>query len=85
MPELAQAVEELTSAILTSAELSADSKQEALELFSMISYQATAPRDERKPHVARVLLGRLAEVIKVAAPLMALWDRWYPVTEAAFR
>lgn len=82
--QLAEALQELSTAIAASIEIAAEAKREAIEILSTVSNEATAPREKQKPAAVRVLLGRLGELIKIGGALSALWDRWSPVLLASF-
>ena len=82
--ELASAVVALTEAVLESNELANDEKNEVVELIAALSEEAAAPKQQRKPAVARVLLSRLSDALGGLLLLSGIWDKAQKLFEAAF-
>jgi hypothetical protein len=82
--QLAGALKTLTDAVVASTTLAAPSKQEAIEILSTLSTEATAPPAQRKGGVARALLVRLKELLSVSADLIAVGQATWPLIAVAF-
>jgi len=82
--QLAAALKALTDAVVGSAALAAPAKQEAIEILSSLSTEATAPPAQRRGSVARTLMGRLKELLSVAADLAEVYQPALELIGAAF-
>jgi hypothetical protein len=83
-PGLAQAIQELSQAILGSTDLSQNQKTELVESLSVISAEALTPKESRKNSVALTLLERAAKITDVANDITDVCQKWWPVLAAVF-
>jgi hypothetical protein len=83
-PQLAEALRNLSEAIIASNEIQTDAKNQALEILSVLSTEATAPKERRHNTVVAALTSRLQELLGVAQGLTVLWAQWGPVIMSAF-
>ena len=79
---LTAALTDLTRAVIESSEISAEQKNEIIELLSGIASEAVAPRERRRRTVLRSLIQSLATAIGVASGLITIWDKVRPMVEA---
>jgi hypothetical protein len=79
---LTAALTDLTRAVIESSEVSAEQKNEIIELLSGIASEAVAPRERRRRTVLRSLIQSLATAIGVASGLITIWDKVRPMVEA---
>lgn len=83
-PNLAQALKELSEAILNSADLTGNQKKELFESLSVISSEAATPKAQRRNSVAVALLERLAKITSFANDMTEVCQKWWPVLLGAF-
>jgi len=83
-PQLAEALRNLSEAIIASNEIQTDAKNQALEILSVLSTEATAPKERRHNTVVAALTSRLQELLGVAQGLTVLSAQWGPVIMSAF-
>lgn len=83
-PNLAQAVKELSEAILKSGDLTSNQKAELVEGLSVVAEEAAAPKDRRRNAVVRAILENAAKVTSVANDITDVCQKWWPVLVAAF-
>jgi hypothetical protein len=82
--DVADAISKLSEAILKSESVSQPQKDELVEILSGIASEAATPPESRRNSVAKVLLGRLKDVLSSAADLTTIWQQWGPAITAAF-
>jgi hypothetical protein len=83
-PQLGDAVKQLTEAILGSGDLTSNQKNELVDLLSVVSAEAVAPKAERKTAVAAALLDRAAKITDLANDIADVCAKWWPVLLAGF-
>jgi hypothetical protein len=83
-PELANALQQLTEAVLASSELSPEKKQLAVNHLSNITDQAALPKDKRQSRIGRKFLEGFERVISVSPVLLGIWDTVQPLVETIF-
>ena len=83
-PSLAQAIKELSQAILGSADLTQNQRNELVECLGAISAEAVAPKESRKSSVALTLLERAAKITSLANDITDVCQKWWPVLAGAF-
>ena len=81
--EIASAMQELTQALLDSAELEASAKNEVAEQLAFLMGQVHASRDQRSTGMIRSVLGGVREAVTAAAGLIPIWERLEPLLRAA--
>lgn len=82
--ELASAVTALSEAIIKSAELTKDQKNETLEMLYSLSSEAVVPRESRKLGIVRALLSGLSGMLGDVASLSAAWEKVQPIFQQLF-
>lgn len=83
-PALAEAVKALSEAILQSADLTRNQKNELVESLSVISREAATPKESRQNTVALSLLEKAVQVTALANDITDICQKWWPVLAAAF-
>lgn len=81
---LGEAIKELSQAILSSKDLTANQKNELLESLSTISTEAATPKENRKKSVANLLIERASQVTALANDIGEACQKWWPIIQAAF-
>ena len=82
--DLANALRQLTEAVLTSSELSPEKKKLAVNHLSNITDQAALPKDKRQSRIGRKILEGFEHVISVSPVLLGIWDTVQPLVETIF-
>jgi hypothetical protein len=83
-PELANALQQLTEAVLASSELSPEKKKLAVNHLSNITDQAALPKDKRQSRIGRKILEGFERTISVSSVLLGIWDTVQPLVETIF-
>jgi hypothetical protein len=83
-PELANALQQLTEAVLASSELSPEKKKLAVSHLSNITDQAALPKNKRQSRIGRKILEGFERVISVSPVLLSVWDTVQPFIEEIF-
>lgn len=83
-PDLANALRQLTEAVLTSSELSPEKKKLAVNHLSNITDQAALSKDKRQSRIGRKILEGFERVISVSPVLLGIWDTVQPLIETIF-
>jgi len=81
---LAAAVTMLSEAVIKSAEVNAEQKNQILELLGTLSQEAVAPKEKRKLSVARTLLTELSGILSGVSTLAQVWQKVEPLFRQAF-
>ena len=82
--QLAGALKTLAEAVVASTAMRAAARQETIEILSALGSEATAQKAQRRVGVARPLLGRLRELLSVAADLTSVAQAAVPIIAGAF-
>jgi hypothetical protein len=82
--DLSRAILELTQAVLASTEAERDMKNNIVEVLSILSTEATAPRERRRSKAMWPLLEQLATWVSMVPGLIEVWHRVEPVLRSAF-
>lgn len=82
--DVAAALKNLTEAIAASTALSAEKRDEALEILATLSEDLTAPAAKRRKNMARTLAIALREILSASADLSQLWAQYGQVLMTAF-
>ena len=80
--ELTSAIANLTGAVIQNSEISAQQKNEIIELLSGIASEAVLPRSHRRPSVLKSLMESLATVIGTTSGLIMIWEKLKGILEA---
>lgn len=83
-PVLAEAIKSLSEAILQSGDLTRNQKNELIESLSVISKEATNPKEARQSTVAMSLLEKAMKVTALANDITDVCQKWWPVLLGAF-
>ena len=83
-PELANALQQLTEAVLASSELSPEKKKLAVNHLSNITDQAALPKNKRQSRIGKKILEGFEGVIRVSPVLLGIWDTVQPLVETIF-
>jgi len=83
-PELANALQQLTEAVLASSELSPEKKKLAVNHLSNITDQAALPKNKRQSRIGKKILEGFEGVISVSPVLLGIWDTVQPLVETIF-
>jgi len=83
-PGLAEAVKGLSEAILQSADLTQNQRNELLETMSVLAREAATPPDKRKSAVVKTLLEKAIQITSLANDLTEVCAKWWSVLAAAF-
>jgi hypothetical protein len=78
------AVSALTEAIVKSTEVQNDAKDEIIELLGALTKDAGKSKDQRQPAMAKALLARVGELVKLAPGLAQLWQVARSLFDVAF-
>jgi hypothetical protein len=76
--ELANDIKGLTEAIVASATISEQEKNEVLEYLSFLAQQATVPDDQRSKGIGKGLLERIPTILSAGTALLTLWEKIAP-------
>lgn len=82
--ELAQAITQLSEAVIQSSEIVTDVKNQILELLGAISSEAVAPKRKQRKAVVKAILSELSETLRRVASLASLWESVKAVLEHFF-
>jgi len=82
--QLANAIKEITNAVVASNELQAETKNQLIEMLSIISSEATAPAERQRKSVVKVLIDRFKDILSISVQLTQLWNTWGPIIVGAF-
>jgi len=82
--ELAQAITQLSEAVIQSGEIVTDVKNQIIELLGAISSEAVAPKRKQRKAVVKAILSELSETLKTVASLASLWESVKAVLEHFF-
>ena len=83
-PQLAETIKTLTEAIIADPGINQDGKKEAVEILSVLSSEATVPKEQRKTSIAKPLIDRLRELLGDAANIATIVQAALPIIAAAF-
>lgn len=81
---LANAIQQLTEAILNTSDLEPDSKDSALECLSFLSDQAITPEAERKTTVGKTIIPTLENILLKSERIAKLWSKVKSLFEMLF-
>ena len=83
--DIASAIKDLTQAVIENSTIQADTKDDMLELISVLAVEATAPKEKRRAKAMRPLLTRLNEIVGTVAGLIVIWEKVGPIITQAFQ
>ncbi len=82
--KLSSALLELSQAVLSNNEVVNETKNQLIEILSLIATEATAPKEKRRVATMRILLTELSTILSGISSLGELWDRIKPILESVF-
>jgi len=82
--QLANAIKELANAVVSSNELQDETKNQLIEILSVVSSEATAPVERQRKGVVKVLIEQFKNALCISAQLTQLWATWGPIIVASF-
>ena len=82
---LSEAILKLTQAILSNTEIHKDTKNDAIEILSLLADEATAPKGKRRSKAMKPLLSQLSNLVSIGSGLSTIWERVKPILESAFQ
>lgn len=83
-PDLANALQKLTEAVLGSSELPPEQKAAAVEHLSYIANQAALPKGQRQAAIGTTILEGFERIIRVSSGLLAIWQTVKPLVGQLF-
>lgn len=83
-PDLGRAFAELCEAVVADGELDEATKNKLLEMLSLMSTEATAPKEHRRSSAIRPVLQEVASLLGGSVALATLWEKIKPLVDAAF-
>ncbi len=84
-PNLAEALRNLSQAVVDARDLDPAQKDEAIEHLTFLAEQAVLPQDQRQRSVGRTVLRALERLLNAAASVMTLWQQAQPLLGTLFR
>ena len=82
--ELANAIQQLTQAILNAPDLQPSNKNSALECLSFLSDQALTPETERQSTVGKTIVSTLEKILANTGSLASIWSAVKPLFDSLF-
>jgi hypothetical protein len=83
-PDAAEMFARLTEAVVKDPRLKPETKNQALEFLSILSTEATAPKERRRSLAMMALLERLSSLLSGAAAGAQLWNQYGPMLRRLF-
>ena len=83
-PQLAEALQKLTEAVLASSELPPEKKTAAVEHLSHIANQAALPKEKRQRAISTTVVEGFERLISASSRLLAIWQTVKPLVEQLF-
>ena len=82
--ESANAIKNLTEAILQSGDLTKNQSKELIEILSVLAKEAATPPETRENSVANILLEKAIKISSVANDITDICQKWWPVLATVF-
>ena len=82
--ELANAIQQLTQAILNTPDLQPSDKDSALECLSFLSDQALTPETERQSTIGRTIVSTLEKILANTGSIASIWSVVKPLFDSLF-
>jgi hypothetical protein len=82
--DTAEAFRALTEAIVSSREISAETRSELVEQLQALSDQALLPTDQRKTGVIRPIITELSSSLNTISALATIWATWGDTIRSCF-
>jgi hypothetical protein len=84
-PELADAIKELTCAIIETNEIKKDLKNEIAQQLEFLTAQVTAKQEDRSLGLVKSVIIGLENTLSTVASLITIWDKVEPLLRVAFK
>lgn len=84
-PKVAEAVKNLTEAVISSRDLGQAQKNELVEILGAVAAEAATPKESRRNSVAKALLERGTQITSLANDITDICQKWWPILLAAFQ
>jgi hypothetical protein len=82
--KLFDAFKAISEAVLSHTSLDITKKNEVIEILSVLSAEATAPKEKRRTGAMKALATQLKDYLGIAKDLGILWAQWGPTILQAF-
>ncbi len=82
--ELAEAVKELTQAVLDDKQITDDLKKEVAEQLEFLVAEAVADKEKRRVGVIKGVMVQIGKAISTSATLLTIWDKVEPFFRTTF-
>ena len=82
--ELANAIQQLTQAILNAPDLQPSNKDSALDCLSFLSDQALTPETERQSTVGKTIVSTLEKILANTGSIASIWSVVKPLFDGIF-
>jgi hypothetical protein len=82
--DLANAVKELTQAVLDSNDINDQLKTEIAEQLEFLVTEALASKDKKRKGLARKVIDNISKSISTVASLLTIWNTLHPLLQAYF-
>jgi hypothetical protein len=82
--ELANAVKELSQAVLDDKQITNDLKQEIAEQLEFLVTEALASKDKQRKGLARRIMSDISQSIATVAGLLTIWNTVQPLLQSYF-
>ena len=82
--ELANAIQQLTQAILNAPDLQPSDKNSALECLSFLSDQALTPETERQSTVGKTIISTIEKILANTGSIASIWSVVKPFFDSLF-
>ena len=82
-PALADAIKSLSEAILQSADLTRNQRNELVEIMNVLAKEAATPKEARRSTVTQTLLDKAMRITSLANDITDVCQKWWPVLVAA--
>jgi len=82
--EIANAVKELTQAVLDDKQITNDLKKEIAEQLEFLVAEAIADKEKHRVGVIKGVMAQISKAISTSAALLTIWDKVAPLFRATF-
>jgi len=83
-PKLAEAVKELTQAVLDDKQITDDLRNQLVEQLEFLVAEAVADKEKRHVSVIKGVMEQISKAITVSAALLTIWGKVGPLFQANF-
>lgn len=80
--EISKGITELSEAIIRNNEINDETKNQVIEILSVIATEATAPTEKRRKSIIKPLINELSTLISGISSLSQLWRNIQPIIES---